>query len=71
MAFASSELRNNTTFARSSVFTHLLKSAFGIAFVFLSVSIIFGIIQFTLIFDIFVSPDSDSTSLIRPDFDAA
>jgi hypothetical protein len=71
IVFASSELRNKTTFAKSSGFTHLLKSAFGIAFLFAWVSIIIGIIQFTLIFDSFVSSDSDSTSLISPDLDAA
>ena len=71
MAFHSSEQRNNTIFAKSGGFTHLLWSAFGIAILFASVSIVLGIIQFTLIFKSFTSSDSDSTSRINPDFDAA
>lgn len=71
MTFASSEHRNNTIFAKSSGFAHFPKFAVGTAFLFASVFIMLGIIQFTLIFDSFVSSDSDSTSLINPDFDAA
>ena len=71
MTFASSEHKNNTMFANSSGFTHFPKFAAGIAFLFASVFIMLGIIQFTLIFDFFVSSDNDSTSLINPDFDAA
>jgi hypothetical protein len=71
MTFASAEHKNNITLAKSSGFTHFVKSAVGIAVLFASVSIAFGMMQFTLIFDSFVSSDSDSTSLINPDFDAA
>ena len=69
--FECSEQRNNTTFVKSSVFTHLLKSECGIAILLDSVSITLGNIQFTFIFDSFTSSDIDSTSLIGPDFDAA
>jgi hypothetical protein len=71
MTFDSSEQRNRITFVRSSAFTHLLKSASGIAFLLDSVSIMLGNMQFTLILCSLVSCDIDSTSLIRPDFDAA
>jgi hypothetical protein len=70
MTLASSEQRNNTRFAKSSVFTHLLKSEFGIAFLLASVSIILGNMQFTLMLCSFTSSEIDSTSLIRPDFEA-
>src|SRR6266540_5283279 len=71
IAFDSSEQRNNTIFAKSCGCTHLLKFAFGIVLLFTSVSIILGIIQFTLILNSFTSSDSDSTNLNNPAFDAA
>jgi hypothetical protein len=45
----SEEQRNNTTLARSSGDSHLLKSAFGIALLLDSVSIVVGKMQLILI----------------------
>src|SRR4029079_18906680 len=70
IAFDSSEQRNNIKFAISWSWTHLLKSALGMVLLFCRVSIILGMMQFTLILNCFTSSDSDSTNLINPAFDA-
>jgi hypothetical protein len=67
----SAEQRNKMTLARSSFNNHFLKSAFGIALLFASVSIVVGKMQFTLILFSLNSCDVDSTNLINPAFDAA
>ena len=70
IAREASEARNDITSAMASGATHFVKSAFGMAVRFCGVSITLGMIQFTLMPDIFSSAASDSVSRKTALFDA-
>src|SRR5437667_12608142 len=70
IAREASDARNDITSAMASGATHLVKSAFGMAARFCGVSITLGMMQFTLMSDIFSSAASDSVSRNTALFDA-
>src|SRR5437016_905950 len=70
MAREASEARNKITSAIAAGSTHLLKSPLGTAARFCGVSIVPGMIQFTLIFNTFNSLARDSVNRSTALFDA-
>src|SRR6266581_608436 len=65
-----SEAKNRITSAMAAGSTHLLKSPLGTAARFCGVSIVPGMMQFTLMFDTFSSAASDSVNRSTALFDA-
>src|SRR6266403_266580 len=70
IARAASDARNDITSAMASGATHLLKSAFGMAARFCGVSITLGMMQFTLMSEVFSSAANDSVNRSTALFDA-